>query len=69
MLQENELSTLYKLRFSDDEALKKGPIWQVLCANFFQKWVRTSDTVIDLACGFGEFINDINANKTYCGRF
>jgi SAM-dependent methyltransferase len=63
MLQENELAKLYKLRFSNSDSLKKNPIWQVLCKTFFQKWIRTTDTVIDLASGQGEFINNIISHK------
>lgn len=63
MLQENDLAKLYKLRFSDSDSLKKNPIWEVLCKHFFQKWVRTTDTVIDLASGQGEFINNITSTK------
>ena len=29
----------------------------------FQQFVGTNDTVVDLACGYGEFINNIHAGQ------
>jgi SAM-dependent methyltransferase len=33
----------------------------VLCADFFQRFVRDTDTVVDIGAGFCEFINNIQA--------
>jgi SAM-dependent methyltransferase len=60
-----ELSQLYKLRFAEQQLPRKNAIWHVICANFIQKYIKKSDTVVDVACGYGEFINHINANKKY----
>jgi SAM-dependent methyltransferase len=38
-------------------------MWEVLCSEFFQRWVREKDTVLDLGAGTCEFINAIR-----CGR-
>jgi len=38
-------------------------VWKVLIEDFFQRWVRPGDAVLDLGCGYGEFIN-----KIQCGR-
>jgi ubiquinone/menaquinone biosynthesis C-methylase UbiE len=59
----SELDSLYRARFDDDELVKKTHIWRVLCQDFFQRYVLPDDTVLDLACGSGEFVNNIQATN------
>lgn len=40
-------------------------VWQVLTHEFFSRWVDPTNTVLDLGCGWGEFINQIQAAKKY----
>lgn len=54
------LSSLYSNRFSEAAKQKKDQIWQVLCKDFFQKYVKPTDTVLDLGAGYCEFINHIH---------
>jgi SAM-dependent methyltransferase len=49
---------IYKLRFSGQEEYRKE-IWRILVKNFFSKWIPRDATVLDLGCGYGEFINNI----------
>ncbi len=59
-----QIETLYQVRFGSEEDLKaKSRIWKVLCQLFFQRYIREGDTVIDLASGYCEFINHIQARK------
>lgn len=59
-----ELESIYKTRFGlERELARKNQIWQVLCKDFFQRYIRESDTVVDLAAGYCEFINNIRAKK------
>jgi SAM-dependent methyltransferase len=53
------LTQIYNERFGERDRLEKNRIWQILCRKFFQKYVRPTDTVLDLAAGFCEFINNI----------
>lgn len=53
------LDVLYRHRFSQEERVRKDRIWKVLCEQYFQKYIRPSDTVLDIACGQGEFIRHI----------
>jgi ubiquinone/menaquinone biosynthesis C-methylase UbiE len=41
---------------------RKRRIWKVICRNFLQKHVGPDAVVLDLACGYGEFINAIRAS-------
>lgn len=60
-MDEARLAALYAARFPAAELPRKNAIWQVLCRHFFQRFVPAQATVIDLACGYGEFINNIAA--------
>lgn len=59
----NHLGTLYDVRFSEDERIKKEKVWKVLCQDFFQKFIKPDDTVLEIACGFGEFLRNIQAQR------
>jgi len=58
-----DVARLYRARFSPAEQAAKERVWRVLCDDFFSRFVRPTDVVLDLACGYGEFINFIA-----CGR-
>ena len=60
-LMPHDLDTLYHARFAAEDLRRKAEIWKVLCRQFFQQYVAPPDTVLDLACGTGEFINNIRA--------
>ena len=57
------LDLLYRHRFSDEHRRLRVRIWKVLCESFFQRYVRETDTVLELACGYGEFISNIQAAR------
>ncbi len=59
-----DLQKLYTTRFTGHEDYRNR-IWKLLTSDFFSKWVRPADTVLDLGCGYGEFINNITAAKRY----
>jgi len=58
-----ELSALYKIRFKNSELPRKNAIWKVICEDFLQNFVDPSDTLLDVASGYGEFINNINCKR------
>jgi SAM-dependent methyltransferase len=62
-MDDKDLAALYRLRFAEAELPRKNAIWKVLCENYFNKFVAPTDTVIDVACGYGEFINNIHAGE------
>jgi len=59
----DNLAGLYNFRFSDRDRERKDRIWKVMCERFFQRYVRQDDTVLDLACGYGEFSRHIRARR------
>lgn len=54
---------LYNNRFSTDEKNLKLRIWQILCSDFFSKHIPNSASVLEIACGFGEFLKNIQAKR------
>ncbi|MDH4042016.1 MAG: SAM-dependent methyltransferase, partial [Gammaproteobacteria bacterium] len=62
-MDKDSLAKLYQNRFTEDQLPRKNAIWQVICSRFFQKYIEPGDTVVDLACGYGEFINNISAGE------
>jgi SAM-dependent methyltransferase len=56
-----ELAKLYSDRFSTDELDGKRHLWEALYAGFLVRYVRHSDTVLDLGAGSCEFINACHA--------
>jgi SAM-dependent methyltransferase len=60
-----DLAALYRFRFRESERAQKMIIWKTLCENYFQRLVGNDRIVLDLACGYGEFINNIKAAKKY----
>jgi len=61
--QADDLASIYRNRFNEADLPAKRAIWRVLCRDFFQRYVDPGDAVLDLACGFGEFINNIAAAR------
>jgi dolichol-phosphate mannosyltransferase len=57
-----DLQQLYRNRFGHYRE-SRSAIWAVLVHDFFQAWVRRSDTVVDLGCGYGEFLNHLSAAR------
>ena len=58
-----DLATLYRVRFSSEERAARDRLWKVLCSDFFQSLVPADATVLDLACGLGEFTRNIQAAR------
>lgn len=54
--------SIYADRFDKDEA-KRQVMWKILTKDYFQKFVDKKDTVLDLAAGYCEFINNIECDK------
>ena len=57
-----ELQKMYGARFAQNLAYRRK-VWNVLVPSFFQKYVAPGDAVLDLGCGYGEFINTIRCGK------
>jgi SAM-dependent methyltransferase len=57
-----DLEKIYERRFGPDIEFRQQ-MWQVLCQDFFQRYIGKDGVVVDLAAGYCEFINHIQARK------
>jgi len=59
----DSLQRLYRHRFDERSREAKQRIWKVLVRSCFQKWVAPAAVVLDLGCGFGEFLNHVRCAR------
>ena len=60
----SDLQRIYDARFSSSVEYRKR-VWEVLCGDWFQRFVGEKETILDLGSGYGEFSNAIRAGKKY----
>ena len=59
-----DLQQIYGNRF-DHNLEYRDAVWKVLTRQFFSRWIPRDGVVLDLGCGYGEFINNIPAATRY----
>ena len=50
---------IYEHRFTPEGRDEKRRVWAVLVRHFFQRWIAPDAAVLDIGCGFGEFLNHV----------
>lgn len=60
----DDVQTIYGQRFAGQREYRRG-IWRVLIAERFQPLIASSGAVLDLGCGYGEFINQVAAGQKF----
>jgi ubiquinone/menaquinone biosynthesis C-methylase UbiE len=55
-----DLQKIYAARFLEEELPLKNKIWKVICSDFLNRFIKTTDTVVDIGAGYCEFINNID---------
>jgi SAM-dependent methyltransferase len=59
-----DLQRIYEARFRASADYRRA-VWCVLIDDYFQRFVGPNDAVLDLGCGYGEFINQIRCGRRY----
>ena len=59
-----DLQRIYNARFSDSLEYRRK-VWSVLVGDWFSRYVQSSDAVLDLGCGYGEFINTVSCGQKF----
>ena len=57
------IAKLYRKRFKPSMQIRKNSIWDMLCKNYFSNYISSNDVCLEIASGYGEFINNINAKQ------
>ncbi len=60
----DDLERIYAARF-DGSLEYRRRVWAVLVNDWFARYVRPTDSVLDLGCGYGEFINTVTCASKY----
>ena len=60
----SDLESIYRGRFELSRAYRQR-VWSVLVPEFFQREVGPTDAVLDLGCGYGDFINHLRCGRRY----
>lgn len=58
-----EVRRIYDRRFDTDARRGKDAVWKAIVEGYLQRWVRDTDTVLDVGCGFGEFLNHVRSAR------
>ena len=61
---QSDLEKLYKARFSGNEDYRNY-VWRILVEDFFGEWIPENGSVLDLGCGYCEFIGNVSAREKF----
>ena len=59
----SDLEQIYRNRFAGQSEYRQQ-VWRTLVA-YFARWIPGNATVLDLGCGYCEFVNQVEAAKKY----
>mgnify|MGYP001254577901 CR=1 FL=1 len=59
-----QLSQIYEIRFSGIEKYRND-VWKRIIKDYFSNMIPKSGSVLDLGCGYGEFINNISCAERH----
>jgi SAM-dependent methyltransferase len=59
-----ELAEIYRHRF-DAHVAYRNVVWKVLTRRFLARYIPPESAVLDLGCGYGEFINNISCAEKF----
>jgi SAM-dependent methyltransferase len=60
----DDLEKIYRNRF-EQHLVYRTEVWRVLTAQYFSKFIPADARVLDLGCGYGEFINNIRCAEKF----
>ncbi len=64
IMSSNELEAIYDRRFKEHISYR-SQIWRTLVQQFFSRFIQQNAKVLDLGCGYGEFINNVRCADKY----
>jgi SAM-dependent methyltransferase len=64
LLQPADLEALYNRRLGPHRAYREA-VWRTLIGHLFSQYLAPDMAILDLGCGYGEFINQVSARQRY----
>jgi SAM-dependent methyltransferase len=64
MTNKEHMQAVYGRRFTGNEQ-RRAEVWRTLTRHYFHRWIKSTDTVLDVGAGYCEFINNVSAAKKY----
>jgi len=58
-----DVQAIYDRRFGAEDRREKDAVWKVIVEDYLQDWIAPSDAVLDVGCGFGEFLNHVRCAR------
>lgn len=58
-----DVQRIYRHRFSEADRKAKAAIWKVVVETGLQPWIPAGATVLDIGCGYGEFLNHVRCAR------
>lgn len=59
-----DLKRIYRERFESSHLYRKA-VWRIITGSFLSDYIPADGAVLDLGCGYGEFINAANCSEKY----
>ena len=59
-----DLQRIYRDRFLEQEEYRQA-VWRVLIEECFHCYLNGATAILDLGCGYGEFINQVSTPERY----
>lgn len=59
-----ELNAIYKNRFNS-HLQYRNEVWKVLISRFFSQFISPDASVMDVGCGYGQFINNVSCRNRF----
>ena len=59
-----DLQNIYNIRFSNHEEYR-NQVWKILVNEYYKQYINSSDCILDLGCGYGEFINNVSCSELH----
>ena len=57
------LQKIYRRRFPDGGGEERARLWRTLVESYFQRWIDPGAVVVDLGCGYGEFLRAVRCAR------
>jgi dolichol-phosphate mannosyltransferase len=59
----DDMQRMYRHRFDESAREAKAAVWRAVVEAGLQRWVPANATVLDIGCGYGEFLNHVRAAR------